>query len=135
MPEPCVDTRSVSAAAATRAHAQHNNSGCAEHGRGKHAHAHPAARTPSRTRVRTHTDLATGVGGQPSPADSRHRVARCDGTLASIKINPEALNPGDAQLVEEMILTATNQALAKAKEISSSEMAKLTAGLNIPGLT
>ncbi len=62
-------------------------------------------------------------------------VARCDGTLASIKINPEALNPGDAQLVEEMILTATNQALAKAKEISSSEMAKLTAGLNIPGLT
>ena len=62
-------------------------------------------------------------------------LARCDGTLASIKINPEALNPGDAQLVEEMILAAANQALTKAKEISSAEMGKLTAGFNIPGLT
>jgi len=61
-------------------------------------------------------------------------VAKCDGTLASIKIDPQALNPADAQLVEDMILTATNSALAQAKEISTNEMGKVTSGLNIPGL-
>ena len=62
-------------------------------------------------------------------------VAKCDGTIASIKIDPQALNPADAQLVEDMIVTATNQALGQAKEISSAEMGKATAGFNLPGLT
>ena len=62
-------------------------------------------------------------------------VAKCDGTVASIKIDPQALNPGDAQLLEDMILTATNQALGHAKEISNAEMGKATAGFNLPGLT
>src|SRR5438046_5922822 len=61
-------------------------------------------------------------------------VAKCDGTIASIKIDPQALTPADAQIVEDMILTATNQALAQAKEISSAEMGKATAGFSIPGL-
>jgi DNA-binding YbaB/EbfC family protein len=62
-------------------------------------------------------------------------VAKCDGTIASIKLNPEALNPGDAQLLEDMILTAANQALGQAKEISNAEMGKATAGFSLPGLT
>ena len=61
-------------------------------------------------------------------------VAKCDGTVASIKIDPQALNPGDAQLLEDMILTATNQALGQAKEIANAEMGKVTSGLNLPGL-
>jgi len=60
-------------------------------------------------------------------------TAKCDGTLAAIKIDPQALNPADAQLVEEMILTAANQALAKAKEIANAEMGKVTSGLSLPG--
>jgi nucleoid-associated protein EbfC len=62
-------------------------------------------------------------------------VAKGDGTIASIKLNPEALNPGDAQLLEDMILTAANQALGQAKEISNAEMGKATAGFSLPGLT
>lgn len=62
-------------------------------------------------------------------------VAKCDGTLASIKIDPQALNPADAQLVEDMILSAVNQALTQAKEISNTEMSKATQGFNLPGLT
>ena len=62
-------------------------------------------------------------------------VAKCDGSIASIKINPQALNPGDAQLVEDMILSAVNQALGQAKEISTAEMGKATAGFSLPGLT
>ncbi len=61
-------------------------------------------------------------------------TAKCDGSLAAIKIDPQALNPGDAQIVEDMILTATNQALAQAKEISNAEMGKVTAGMSLPGL-
>ncbi len=62
-------------------------------------------------------------------------VAKCDGTVSSIKIDPQALNPNDAQIVEDMVLTAVNQALAQAKEISNAEMGKATAGFNLPGLT
>ena len=62
-------------------------------------------------------------------------VAKCDGTIASIKIDPQAVNPADAQLLEDMVLTAANQALAQAKEISTSEMGKVTAGFNLPGMT
>ena len=60
-------------------------------------------------------------------------TAKCDGTIAAIKIDPQALNPGDAQLVEDMILTAANQALDQAKAISEAEMGKITSGLSLPG--
>jgi hypothetical protein len=61
-------------------------------------------------------------------------VAKCDGSLASIKIDPQALNPSDAQIVEDMILTAANQALAQAKAINDAEMGKATAGFSLPGI-
>jgi len=62
-------------------------------------------------------------------------VAKCDGTIASIKIDPQAVNPADAQLLEDMVLTAANQALAQAKEIANSEMGKITSGLSLPGMS
>jgi len=60
-------------------------------------------------------------------------VARCDGILASIKIDPEVLKQ-EAQLLEDMLLGAANNALLQAKEISNTEMSKVTQGFNIPGL-
>ena len=61
-------------------------------------------------------------------------VAKCDGTVASVKIDPAAINPADPQMLEDLVLTAVNNALAQAKELSSTEMGKVTSGLNIPGL-
>jgi nucleoid-associated protein EbfC len=61
-------------------------------------------------------------------------VAKCDGTVSSIKIDPAALNPNDAQILEEMLITALNNALGQAKEISNQEMGRVTQGLSIPGL-
>ncbi|HUA38674.1 MAG TPA: YbaB/EbfC family nucleoid-associated protein [Candidatus Sulfopaludibacter sp.] len=61
-------------------------------------------------------------------------VAKCDGSLASIRVDPQALNPSDAQLLEDMILTAANQALGEAKDIANTEMGKVTSGLSLPGL-
>lgn len=61
-------------------------------------------------------------------------TAKCDGTLAAIKIDPQAVNPEDVQLLEDLILTAVNSALSEAKETSNKEMEQVTSGLQIPGL-
>jgi nucleoid-associated protein EbfC len=61
-------------------------------------------------------------------------VAKCDGTLASIKIDPAAINPSDPQLLEDLIVTAANQALKSAKDVATEEMGKVTSGMAIPGL-
>lgn len=61
-------------------------------------------------------------------------IARCDGTISSIKIDPAAINPSDAQLLEDMLITGINQALAQAKEISNSEMGRITQGFSLPGM-
>jgi nucleoid-associated protein EbfC len=61
-------------------------------------------------------------------------VARCDGTIESIKLDPAAVNPTDAQLLEDMLLNAANKALADAKQIYNAEMGKATAGFNLPGM-
>jgi DNA-binding YbaB/EbfC family protein len=61
-------------------------------------------------------------------------VARCEGTLASLKIDPAAINPADAALLEDLILTAANNALSQAKEIYNAEMGKVTSGMSLPGL-
>ena len=80
------------------------------------------------------TQLAARTVESTSGGGAVKVVAKCDGTLASIKIDPQALNPSDAQLLEDMILGATNQALNQAKEISTAEMGKATAGFNLPGM-
>ena len=61
-------------------------------------------------------------------------VARCDQSLASIKISPDAVNPSDVAFLEELILTATNQALTNAKETANKEMGAITQGMSMPGL-
>jgi len=61
-------------------------------------------------------------------------VAKCDNTISSIKIDPQAVNPADVALLEDMLVTAVNGALEQAKQISSAEMGKATQGFNLPGL-
>lgn len=80
-------------------------------------------------------DLANRTVEATSGGGAVKVVAKCDGSLASITIDPQAVKAADAQLLEDMILTAANQALSQAKEISTAEMGKVTAGFNLPGLT
>ena len=80
------------------------------------------------------SDLAARTVEATSGGGAVKVTARCDGTLATVKIDPQAVNPADAQLLEDMILTAANQALAEAKTIYNTEMSKLTSGLSLPGL-
>ena len=54
--------------------------------------------------------------------------------LLSIKIDREVINPEDAQMLEDLVLAACNEALRQSREMFQAEMGKLTAGLKIPGL-
>lgn len=54
--------------------------------------------------------------------------------IVSIEIKPEAVDPDDVEMLQDLVLTAVNDALNKSREMVSSEMSKLTGGLNLPGL-
>jgi DNA-binding YbaB/EbfC family protein len=55
--------------------------------------------------------------------------------VLSVKISPEAIEPDDVEMLEDLVMTAVNEALTKAQEMAAKHMGKLTGGLNIPGLT
>ena len=54
--------------------------------------------------------------------------------IVSIKIDREAINPEDPQMLEHLVLAASNEALRKSKDLVQAEMGKLAGGLKIPGL-
>lgn len=54
--------------------------------------------------------------------------------VLSIKINPDVLDPEDAETAEDLILTAVNQALKAADDMMNNSMGKVTGSMNIPGL-
>ena len=58
--------------------------------------------------------------------------------ILSIKIDPEVVDPDDVEMLQDLILAAVNDGLARAKDMVNQEMGNLTKGLNlpnIPGLT
>lgn len=54
--------------------------------------------------------------------------------ILAIKISPEAVDPDDLEMLEDLVLAAVNEGMRKSQEMVSNEMAKITGGLNIPGL-
>ena len=55
-----------------------------------------------------------------------------DGNITAIQIDPKVIQPGDADMLEDLILTAVRGAQELARETAAKEMQKLTAGLNLP---
>ena len=54
--------------------------------------------------------------------------------LLSIKIDPDVVDPEDVEMLEDLVTAAVKQGLKTAKELSESEMSKLTGGINLPGI-
>lgn len=54
--------------------------------------------------------------------------------ILSIQIEKEVVDPDDVEMLQDLILAAVNDALAKSQEMVSGEMSKLTGGLKIPGM-
>ena len=69
---------------------------------------------------------ATSGGGAVSVTVSGARE------IKSIQIKPEVVDPDDIEMLQDLIITATNEALRQMEEISQSEMNKLTGGFGLP---
>ena len=54
--------------------------------------------------------------------------------LLSVKIDPEAVDPDDVSMLEDLVLAAVNEAMDKAQELASRRIGAITGGMNIPGL-
>lgn len=61
-------------------------------------------------------------------------VASGDQQIKSILIEREVIDPEDVEMLQDLVLAAVNEALAKSKELVKQELSSLTGGLNIPGL-
>ena len=55
-------------------------------------------------------------------------------TLLDLKISPEAVDPDDVEMLQDLVISAVNEAIKKADEAAVSSMTRLTGGINIPGL-
>ena len=54
--------------------------------------------------------------------------------LLEIKIDPECVDPGDVEMLQDLVKTAINQAMKESSDMVSQAMSKVTGGMNIPGL-
>jgi len=61
-------------------------------------------------------------------------VANGKQELLSVEIKPEVVDPNDIEMLQDLILTAVNNALNQSREMVKMEMSKITPGLNLPGL-
>jgi len=61
-------------------------------------------------------------------------VASGAGEIISLKIEKDVVNPEDVEMLQDLIMAASNEALRRAQELVSDEMSKLTGGLQIPGM-
>ncbi|MBK7844095.1 MAG: YbaB/EbfC family nucleoid-associated protein [Bdellovibrionales bacterium] len=57
-----------------------------------------------------------------------------DNKLLSIQIKPDVVSASDLEMLQDLIVVATNEAIKMAKDTSQQEMSKITGGMNFPGL-
>ena len=71
---------------------------------------------------------ATSGGGMISVTiNGKHEITE-------LKINPDAIEEGDAEMLEDFVMLAVNEAIGKAVKTQEEEMGAITSGLNMPGL-
>ena len=71
---------------------------------------------------------ATSGGGMVSVTiNGKHEITE-------LKINPDAIDPEEPEMLEDLITVAINEAIATATKTSEEEMGAITGGLNIPGM-
>ena len=83
-------------------------------------------RTQAELQEKEYTATAGG-GAVEATVNGKHEIT-------AVKIKPEAVDPEDIEMLEDLIAAAVNSAVAAVDKESEEEMAKMTGGLNIPGL-
>jgi DNA-binding YbaB/EbfC family protein len=54
--------------------------------------------------------------------------------LQAVKIDPEVVDPADVEMLQDLILAAVNDAIARSQELQTKRLSALTGGLKIPGI-
>ena len=54
--------------------------------------------------------------------------------IVNVLINPDAVKGGDAEMLQDLVMAASNDALKKARQMMADHMKSVTGGMNIPGL-
>ena len=78
--------------------------------------------------IQSMTYTATAGGGMVEA------TAVGSGSIESLKIDPEAVDPEDVEMLEDMVLVAVNEALRGVAEAGERRLASVTGGMSIPGL-
>ena len=78
--------------------------------------------------IQSMTYTATAGGGMVEA------TAVGSGSIESLKIDPEAVDPEDVEMLEDMVLVAVNEALRGVAEAGERRLASMTGGMSIPGL-
>ncbi len=76
----------------------------------------------------TTVEASSGGGAVKVVLDGHHKIH-------SVEISPEVINTEDVELLQDLIMTAVNEAITKSEELASKRLSSLTGGFNIPGLT
>lgn len=94
----------------------------------KQAQAMQAQMAKLQEEAATKTVTGTAGGGMVSV------TANGGMEIVSVVINPEAVKSGDVDMVQDLVLAASNDALKKARQMMADQMKSVTGGMNIPGL-
>ena len=94
----------------------------------KQAQAMQAQMAKLQEEAATKTVTGTAGGGMVSV------TANGGMEIVSIVINPEAVKGGDVDMLQDLVLAASNDALKKARQMMADQMKSMTGGMNIPGL-
>jgi DNA-binding YbaB/EbfC family protein len=73
-------------------------------------------------------EATSGGGAVRVVIDGRQKVH-------SVEISPEVISAEDAELLQDLVMAAMNEAVAKSQELANKHLGSATGGLNIPGLT
>ena len=76
--------------------------------------------------TKTYT-AAAGGGMVKATVNGKHEVV-------NLEINPEAVDPDDVEMLQDMVIAAVNEAMRNADTDSANNMSRLTGGLNLGGL-
>lgn len=61
-------------------------------------------------------------------------VVSGDKEVVDVEISPDVVDPEDVEILQDLIIIATNEAMKKAEELTNSTMGQFTKGLNLPGM-
>ena len=73
------------------------------------------------------TEASSGGGMVTAVVNGKQEVL-------SIKIKPEAVDPEDVEMLEDLLVAAVKEAMRKSQEMAAEEMNKITGGIKIPGM-